>query len=234
MSRCATSPDARILDGRALRVTWRPAAGREAGQREAGSALIAVIGILGLLAVASGALLFLTSIEVVSSAHHRDAQELAYAAEAALAVAVLELQVMPSWTNALAGAALPAFRDLTQMPALADGSLADLASLTVALQAESDALGSFGPDTPRWRLFAYGRAGSLAPAAATSIAYLVIWIADDAGDADGNPEADANGILQVRADALGPRFARRGVAASIRRADPAPAAVRVLTWRRAR
>jgi hypothetical protein len=214
MSRCATYRDSR--------------AGLEAG-----AALVAVVGIMGLLAVAAGALLLLTSVEVVSSSHHRDALEVAFAAEAGLALGVRELQDLPLWTDALAGTSLAGFRDATVTPVLADGSVADLASLTVAVQAESDALAAFGADNPQWRLFAYGPAGSLVPAS-SSIAYLVIWIADDGADGDGNPWADANDILQLRADSLGPRFARRGVAASVRRADAAPAGLHVLTWRRVR
>jgi hypothetical protein len=231
--RCATpGTDARLL--RCLGECGIRAAAPLGDRSDEGSALVAVVGIMGLLAVAAGALLLLTSTEIASSGHHRDAQEMAFAAEAGLAVGIRELQEAPDWSDVLAGVRQAAFRDATVTPTLVDGTSVDLADLTAALQAESDALSNFGADNPRWRLFAYGPARNLAPAAASSTAYLVIWIADDAADADGNPEADTNAVLQVRADSVGPRFARRGVAAAVRRTDPAPAGLHVLTWRRVR
>jgi hypothetical protein len=228
MWRCAM-----FRESSCCRRAGRGSVGGHAGA-DTGSALVAVVGLLGLLAVAASALLLLTSIEVTSAGHHRDAQELAHAADAALALGVRELQVIPTWTGALAGSSLADFRDTTLTPGLADGTVANLTELTAAVQAESDAAGSFGADTPRWRLFAYGPASSLGPSAHVSQAYLVIWIADDAADGDGNPEADANAIVSVRAEALGARFARRAVAASVRRADPAPSGLHLLEWRRLR
>src|SRR5687767_15650490 len=52
------------------------------------------------------------------------------------------------------------------------------------------------PDAPVWRLFAHAQFSSILPSGtAAPGAYLVVWLADDGWDADGEITADTNGRL---------------------------------------
>ena len=68
-----------------------------------------------------------------------------------------------------------------------------------------------------------------------SATYVVVWAADDSADGDGNPAADANGIIELHAHALAPGGGRRVVTALIQRppagAGAPPGALKVLSWR---
>jgi hypothetical protein len=76
-----------------------------------------------------------------------------------------------------------------------------------------------------------------------STAYVVLWIADDAEDADGDPLADSNDRLLLHAEAFGVRSARRRIEATVGREvrtdgtepNPPPGGggteVRMITWR---
>jgi hypothetical protein len=96
-------------------------------------------------------------------------------------------------------------------------------SLTDELQQRGHGGKSWGANTPQWRMFAWGGAPAwLAAGRATSPFYVVVWIADDVEDGDGDPWGDSNGAIAVHAVAMGPRQARRSMQATIqhaRRAD---------------
>jgi hypothetical protein len=72
----------------------------------------------------------------------------------------------------------------------------------------------------------------IVPASATPF-YLAVWVADDVADGDGDPLNDANGILALRAVALGPGGIRAVTAVSIGKTalPAAPEQVRILTIR---
>jgi hypothetical protein len=47
---------------------------------------------------------------------------------------------------------------------------------------------------------------------------VLVWIADDPAEDDGDRAADTNGILLVRAEAIGENGSRRSIEAAVRRA----------------
>ena len=117
-----------------------------------------------------------------------------------------------------AGTATPDFRDGASAPALSDGTILDLARLTLERQADSNALYPAGPDRPMWRLFAHAPISWLLPGGVIqSPTYVVLWIADDVYDRDGDPLRDSNGVLVLRAEAFGVHGVRRRIEATVAR-----------------
>ena len=132
----------------------------------------------------------------------------------------------------LGGSSLSGFADGTRRPTLPSGGVLDLDAETVDLQSESATQGTFGANTPRWRLFAWGPLSRMAPLALESPLYVAVWIADDPAEVDGNPSVDTNGIVTVHADARGPGGARRIVEATIARV--AAGVMKTVSWREVR
>jgi hypothetical protein len=118
----------------------------------------------------------------------------------------------------------------------------DLAQRTVARQAESDAFYALTPNRPVWRLLAHAPLDRLTGSGAAPV-YIIVWIADDVDEADGDPLHDSNGVLMLRAEALGLRGARRRIEVTVARESQgkgsAPNAgdtlnrseVRMVSWR---
>jgi hypothetical protein len=179
----------------------------------------------------TGVLVLLSTGESLIAAHGRAATQAREAANAALHLAVANLQAA-DWNLVLSGAVKSSFTDLRGRPASRSGAPLDLAAAGTAVQARSDALAAWGADRPTWRLFAYGPLQALVqlPAPHGEL-YLAAWVADDGGDGDGDPTRDANGIVQVWAEARGPGGTRHAVTAALARIDPAPAPLRRLWWR---
>ena len=97
----------------------------------------------------------------------------------------------------------------------------DLARLTAERQAESDARAGpdvFGADSPEWRLFAHAPLGALLPGDGFDLPlYLVVWVADDEWDGDGNPAVDSNERILVCAHAFGAGGTERSAEARVGR-----------------
>jgi hypothetical protein len=206
---------------------------------ETGSVLITSMIAASLLAAIGLSLAGLGNVELAIGANHRAGSQTLYAAEAAAEGVVAELLAVSSWTDVLSGAASSRFTG-SQTPPVGPGEPAvTLAQLTTALQAESDASGSWGANSPRWRLFSFGRLDELAPAAAPDgDDYLAAWVADDVGETDGDPFTDTNGRLQITARATNHRGMRRTIALMVgqtsgRTASGFPGA-RILAWREGR
>jgi hypothetical protein len=62
----------------------------------------------------------------------------------------------------------------------------------------------------------------------SGLAYVVVWVADDTAERDGDPSRDANGVLLLHAQAFGPRGARKSVDATVMR--PRPGSIAVSSW----
>jgi hypothetical protein len=216
-----------------------------AGQR--GSALICVLMVTTLLATLSGALVLVVMSESMASANHGAAQQAVYAAEAGLEDTLGELQTT-DW-RVLPGAAVSAcLRDAAQTPRAPDGAVLNLTALAAGRQAESDAVFAASPDGPVWRLFGHGPFSDLAPGRVNiPAAYLLIWVADDGEDGDGDAARDSNGRVMLRVEAYGSAGAHRSIEATVMLqilAEPPPAdgsapppartAVRVLSSREVR
>jgi hypothetical protein len=203
---------------------------------EAGAALIITLMLTTFLAFLGGALVFIMDIETAISANHQIAQEVHEAAEAGVNCAFAELGATADWTSMPSGSTSPVLRclDPTIPPRTPDGAPLDLARLTSRRQADSDGRygdGAANPDSPRWTVFA---SGPIQSPSDHPRSYVIVWIADDVDDGDGQPSHDSNGMLVVRAQAFGIRGARSTVETLVSRADgegTQPSAVHLVVWR---
>ena len=196
------------------------------------------------------------STEQMLGANAREASGLRQAAESALEVAVHELGPSVAWHDALAGVRTARLSDGPPFGArpMAGGETVDLGHVTDLATCggspcrEPDITRStetrpWGIANPRWRLFAWGRASALADAAWVGDPYLLVWVADDPSDADGDPWRDApmgvdgHGVVMIRAQALGRRGARATIEVLVRDScaggapGPCIPGSRVQSWR---
>lgn len=205
---------------------------------QAGAALIITLMLTTLLAFLGGALVFIMDIETATSANHQAAQVLRHAAESGIDCAIAELASLADWSPVPASPGSQALRclDGTASPQTADGTLLDLPRLTGRRQADSDS--RYGrppatPDSPQWVLFARGPVWA---APGRSRPYILVWVADDVDDGDGQPLWDTNGVVMLRSQALGAGGARSAVEAVVARmegAGPQASPVRLVAWREA-
>ena len=160
-------------------------------------------------------------------------------AEAALERALHDLAAMADWSAALSappGNATSTFDDGETVPRTPAGRSLDLARLTSDRQAESDARAGpdvFGADSPEWRLFAHAPLTALLRGPGLDLPlYLVVWVADDEWDGDGDPTADRNRRILVRAQAFGAGGTRRSVEARVGRTGGGD--LQLIVWREPR
>jgi hypothetical protein len=195
--------------------------------------LMALIVTMFLSAV-GGALVLLASTETrIASGEERRAEARGLA-EVLLGRVCQDLMLAPDWTAVLSSGAGATFRDTGDPPSPA---------LTLNIQRESDDFNRWGPDGPRWRLYAFGPADRLFVATAggagpgtvagagqarASAFYVIAWVADDPGEGDGNPDVDGNETVQVRAEAFGPRRTRQAILATVRRKS---GTLQIVSWR---
>jgi hypothetical protein len=176
---------------------------------ERGAALLMALLVTLFISAIGGALVLLASTETRIAGAEEWRHQTRGVAEVLLERVLQDLAQEPDWNAVLAAGAGSTFRDPASPPL-------DLAALTLNVQRESDDLNRWGVDGPQWRLYAFGPADSLIGARARQF-YAAAWVADDPGEGDGNPSADRNETIQVRADAFGPRRTRVGVRATVRR-----------------
>ncbi|CAN5440555.1 hypothetical protein BH23ACI1_BH23ACI1_12750 [soil metagenome] len=201
---------------------------RSAGQR--GAALVITLMVTAIVTALGGALLLVTMVESAVEANHQQTHAVRQAAEAGLACGIAGLAVTEDWSNALQGLPVPGppcLEPAAFPPSFPGGGDIEPAALTAALQAMTSARYGTVPDTPRWELWIAGAA----PGAAASGPVVLVWIADDEGEDDGDPAVDANGVLWVRAEAFGRGSARTAVEALVRRNPPEEGATAVIGWR---
>ena len=217
-----------------------------------GSALIIALFTAVVLSGLGLGLLMLTDTESAIAANYRAGNQTMYAADAAAERALVDILTAPNWNDLLNGTTRSGFVDTTLRPTLPSNQVLDLTALTGEMQAASDTTGAFGLNTPQWRLFAYGRLSAMASANLIhSDEYAVVWIADDPADADGDPATDANGVITILAQAIGPYGSSRTVEVTVAKdnstaggagtAAPGeqaevtngatPVTVRILSWR---
>jgi hypothetical protein len=204
---------------------------------ERGAAIVIALLLTVLLALLGAGLLTLANTETLIAASYRHGQEASYGAEAALERALTDLAVAADWTTVLASPpanVVSTFDDGQANVRLPEGRVVSLAAVTMQRQQESDEQAGpavFGADSPRWRLFAHARLQDLDPSPASGAPlYLMVWVADDGADGDGDPARDANGRIHVHAEAFGASGARRAVAAAIERTTAG--AIRRISWHR--
>jgi hypothetical protein len=217
-----------------------------------GMALIVMLLTMGLLSALGVALVLVTTAETRIAANFRMAQQTLYATEAAVARAADELMSIPDWNALVAGGVLSSFSDgpPSGVRQLADRSSIDLTEVVNVANCQTPASCSdadmdavtddrpWGPNNPRWKLFAYGWLRDLVPAHGVDPPhYLVVMVGDDPGETDNDPVRDAAaggpgaGIVALRAEAFGPGGAHKVVELTAMRGE---SAIRVLSWREVR
>jgi hypothetical protein len=212
--------------------------GVKCGGDERGAALLVALAATALLTAIAAALIVSVSTEMLITGSFRAGQEALYGADAGLERAIHDLAAIPDWTAVLSSppARAASFDDGVGVGRAPDGRPLVMGVLRSERQAVSNATygaSAFGPDNPVWQLF--GRASLAAilpPGAIGQPAYVLVWVADDGLDGDGDPSRDGNGQIVMHVDAYGVNGARRGIEAAIARAGPA--GVRLLAWKETR
>jgi hypothetical protein len=207
-------------------------------QSDRGVAIIFVLLAMMLLSVLGIALALTTSTERQVSATYGWGAETLYAADAAVERALQELLFVADWNLVLGGVTSTFVDGAPGQRILPGGAVLDLAQATDEMNAAAK---PWGANNPFWRLYAYGPLSSLSPSGAVdSKAYVVVWVADDSLETDGQPLIDGDdtdgpnpgaGLLEVLAHAYGPVGTRRIIEATLRHEVPRN---RVLSWREVR
>ena len=221
---------------------------------ESGIALVITLMITLLMSAVAVALIMTTTVETRIASQFERAQAGLYAADAIVERSLDELLRVADWNQLLNGSTQSSFVDGPPggTRTLADGSRIDLAAMlnvancgktAACAAAEMDAVSDdrpWGPNNPRWKLFAYGRLSDLlAPGAVESPFYGVVMVGDDPAENDGDPTLDGtrdnpgSGIVALRAEAFGPGGAHRVLQLTVTRAQP-EIAIKVLSWREMR
>ena len=202
--------------------------GHNSMQGQRGTALVWALMVTALVATLGAALVFVVTADSLVDANHRASQQGLYAADAGLERAIGELRRLSSWQLVPVpggGSASSDFNDGALAPRLSDGRILDLARLTTERQIESDLFYPATSDRPLWRLFGHASLNRMIAEARPALPYVVVWIADDPDDRDGDPGRDSNDILIVRSCAFGVHGARRIVEATIFRESALDGAV---------
>ena len=172
---------------------------------ERGVALLMALVTAALVTAIATTMVMSSSTDLVITGNTRASTETMYAAEAAGQRAIGELATIADWSTVLAappGNVTATFDDGETMVRAPDGRSLSVPVLTAARQAASAVTygpAVFGADSPVWRLFGHADIRALLPPGVTSPpAYVLIHVADDGGDGDGDPrerrEWSAHGV----------------------------------------
>ena len=204
------------------------------GQR--GVALILVVLVTSFLSAIGLGLALIVAMDGLATGNLRGSVALRYAADAAIELAARDLATAEDWNLALEGASRSSFVDgpVGGTRAIPGGGVVDLTAATNFLNcgkatpctdAQMDANSKerpWGPNNARWRLYAYGPFAGIVQLARPAPCYLAVWVADDSREEDSDPQTDAepdgapgHGVVRLRAEAYGPRGARRAVEADL-------------------
>jgi hypothetical protein len=230
-------------------------------RREHGIALLVAMMAMLLMMALGAAVVLTTSSEAIIAATFRNSREGVYAAEAVLERALDDLLTTPGWNPVLDGSLRSTFVDGAPRGSrpLADGSAIDLGQainlancrkITACTTTDMDAVTMdrpWGPNNPRWQLYAYGRLSEMLPVGAiNSPYYVMVMVGDDPSENDDNPLQDGvspgnpgSGVLAMRAEAFGPAGAHTVIEVTVARIAAAglesgPAGVRIVSWRELR
>jgi hypothetical protein len=222
-----------------------------------GAALVIALLALMLLMALGVTLVLNTATEVLIAAQFRTSQEAFYAADAAVQRAADGLSASPDWNRVLSGAESSAFAvgPSSGSRILSDGSTVDLLKITNGLNcghpaacspAEMDAVTAerpWGPNNPRWNLYAYGPLDAMVSTGTINSAmYVAVWLADDTSETDNDPLVDGSdpsnpgkGLVTIHGEAFGPGAAHKTVEATFGRRAAAPAGGNhIVAWRQVR
>ncbi len=217
--------------------------GPAAAACEHGAALIAALMITSVVGALAACLAFVVITESRIGRYHQSAASGAYAAVAGVERLIGEVRRLPDWRPLPSTSSpLAEFNDGRGIAVLPDGTSLDLARLTASRQTASDAFYPAAADRPVWRLYAHAALTRVISSdAAPPDPYIIVWVADDADETDGDPAHDSNGVILARAEAFGVRGAWQAVEATLAASavrDEAGVAVMstvtVVAWREAR
>jgi hypothetical protein len=188
-------------------------------------AVLAAILATVLLSALGLAIALLGIGEMTLASRERTARSLRLAAEGGAQAALIDLATFATWDPVLARGGVDEasgvrarFSEIDLAPpAPWSGRPLDLRALTLATRTASDALRGPADAVQRWRLFAWAPFERLVPGAGSGPWYVVVWVADDRADTDGDADRDSNGLVTVRAVALGPDDASAALEATLAR-----------------
>lgn len=229
---------------------------RDVHSEEGFAVIVAMMALLVISALGT-ALVLATSVETLIARNFRDGAGAIYAADAVAALAMPELASTPDWTSVLNGTTRSAWADGAPegVRSLRDGSTINLTEILNIANCGTpaacrdrdmtaiDAARPWGLNNPRWRLYAWGRlADWLSEDAIDAGFYVLLLVADDPAETDGDPLADGPGpgfgVLTLRAEAFGPGGAHAAVEQTVARVSadeisrrPGLLGVRVVSWR---
>ena len=222
------------------------------GGSERGVALVIALLAMMLMTALGMALMLTSQTEALIGGNFRDSMEGNYVADAGIERVMQDVLSIPDWNTILTSpdgikaGVTSGFIDsgdlsTLQMP---DGRTLDLISatnmincnkVTTCADADMNALEGdrlWGPNNPRYRLFAWGPVNDLNPTPTlNSPFYLAVWIADDSAETDSDPGVDGggpiapyaanpgSGVLTLRAEAFGPGGTHRVIEATLARTD---------------
>ena len=228
---------------------------------ERGIALIMVMLVTAFLSALGMGLLLAVFMDRLATGNRAGSVAMLYAADSAIEITARDLARIADWDSVLTGDRLGSFTDGSAggVRPLPDGGLLDLTlatnmlncgrstTCTTAQMNVSSRERPWGPNNPRWQLFAYGWLRQLPQIARPAACYLAVWVADDVRERDGNPLVDAgepalpgHGIVRVHAEAFGPSGTRRAIEAELSRVCPAASGleclpgIRVQSWQELR
>ena len=216
-----------------------------------GVALILVLMVMMTLSALAMSLALMVSTENRVAATYRDGMEVLYGADAALHRVLPDLAAAADRDLALTGTALSSFIDgppgLRRLP---DGTFTDLRALTSmvncgrAVCSDADLNEAredrpWGRNNPRWQLYGYGPLSAGGPGRpGDSLIYVVVWVADDSSETDGDPLTDGGGEenpgrgrLSLMAHGYGRSGTRRVIESTVSQSDQG---ISVLSWREVR
>ena len=200
------------------------------GSCAGGFVLVVVLAWLALLASLALGVSLVTMYEPMTGAAAHERVQLRRAAESAVMLALVDLAPRLDWSALPAGGAPSSFTDggpgVRSLDDLTVDLVAETSRRTCGRATPCDEAATtattegrpWGVRNPRWRLFVHLPLARLDGAAAAGCrCYLVAWIADDPGDDDGDPAADAppgtdgHGVVLLR----GAAFASGGAVAEV-------------------
>ncbi len=203
---------------------------------ERGVALILVVLVTSFLLAIGLGLALIVATDGLATGNLRGSVALRYAADAAIELAARDLATVEEWNLALAGTSQSSFVDgpVGGARPIPGGGVVDLTAATNFLNcgkatpctdAQMDANSRerpWGANNARWRLYAYGQFARIAQLARPAPCYLAVWVADDRREEDSDPQTDSepegapgHGVVRLRAEAYGPRGARRAIEAEL-------------------
>jgi hypothetical protein len=214
-------------------------------RRDQGSVLLSALMVILLIATVGAALGLVASTELTAAANYEASQQGLYAADAGVERTIGELRLMSTWAGIPAsstGTSLAEFNDGQLLPRAPDRSPLNLPQLTSRRQADSDAMYPSTPNRPVWHLFAHAPLNRIVPGVSAVSPYVVVWVADDADDVDGDPSSDSNDVVVIHAEAFGVRGGKRAIEVTLYREEAMAAGlpgvmrsdVQVLAWHEVR